>query len=166
MRKNIPWSLYILLIVSTFLTLQNNRVESAQLKTWQSDWGVFTKEYPKTKGDNNRTKQFLGKDVVWKGKISWVGLTNDEKKTATVVIEMNPSLRLGKFSTDTITISPNQNNWDAWAKLQKGQEVLFQTRLGISEDNDDPPVMVVKMFDGRNFVQIFTMGGKLLEVIQ
>lgn len=165
-RKHAPW-ISLLLAVFTLTTAERmGATQSAQSNAWQSDWLEFTKEYPRTEGDTTRTKQFVGKDVVWKGKIKKVALPDKGKDTGVVQLEMNPPLQLGKYSIDTLSLSPAHDDWAAWVQLQSGQAVVFRTRLtALQGDGGDAPVMFFHMFDGHDFAQMFTTGGKLDKVI-
>ena len=139
--------------------------ESGEPKTWQSDWKEFTKEYPKTEGQESQTKQFMGKDVVWKAKVTKVSPPEEGKKTGTVELAMDPPLRLGtKYSIDSISLKPTQDDWNTWTKVKITQEVVFQTRLTGAFPWANAPVMIFNMNDGRNFATLFTTSGKRVTI--
>jgi len=138
--------------------------EAEHQKQWQSAWKQFTVDYPKTEGQESKTIEFLEKDVVWKGKVKKVAPPKEGAKTGTVEIEMDPPLRLGEFSTDTISLTPSLEDWGAWAKGKTSQQVTFQTRLTAFVPWAKSPVMLLRMNDGSRFAKVSTTGGKLVKI--
>ena len=88
-------------------TVAGQAAEPEQQRKWQSDWKQFTTDYPKTETQESKTIEFMEKDVVWKGKVKKVSPPKEGAKTGAVEIEMHPPLRLGEFSTDTISLTPS-----------------------------------------------------------
>jgi len=138
--------------------------EPGQQRKWQSDWKEFTVDYPKTEAQESETIKFMEKDVVWKGRVKKVSPPNEGAKTGAVEIEMDPPLRLGEFSTDTVSLTPSEEDWGAWAKVQTPQQVTFQTRLTSFVPWVKSPVMVFTMNDGSKFAKVSTAGGKLVKI--
>jgi hypothetical protein len=145
-------------------TAAGQAAEPEQQSKWQSDWKQFTTDYPKTEAQESKTIEFMEKDVVWKGKVKKVSPPKEGAKTGAVEIEMDPPLRLGEFSTDTISLTPSEEDWGAWAKAQTSQQVTFQTRLTGFTPWAKSPVMVFRMNDGSKFSKVSTSGGKLVRI--
>ena len=131
--------------------------------TWQSDWKEFTAEYPKTEGEESRTEQYMEKDVVWKATVKEVTPPKEGKKSGAVELAMDPPLRLGDYSVETLSLNPTEAEWPAWAELASSQQVVFETRLTGPWPWAKAPVQIFHMNDGRNFASLFTKGGKLVE---
>lgn len=129
---------------------------------WQSDWKEFTTEYPKTEGQESRTEQFMEKDVVWKATVKMVTPPKEGEKSGRVDLVMEPALRLGDYSIETVSLSPTDEEWPAWAQLAISRNVVFQTRLTGQFPWTKAPVMIFNMKDGNNFAQLSTKGGRLV----
>jgi hypothetical protein len=130
---------------------------------WQSDWKEFTTEYPKTEGQESRTEQYMEKDVVWKGTVKKVTAPKEGKKAGAVELTMDPPLRLGDYTIETISLGPTDEEWPAWAQLTAAQQVVFQTRLTGPWPWAKAPVMIFNMNDGNKFAQLSSKGGKLIK---
>lgn len=130
---------------------------------WQSDWKEFATEYPKTEGQESRTEQYMEKDVVWKATVKKVTPPKEGRKSGTVELAMDPPLRLGDFSIETISLRPTDEEWPAWEEHAASQQVVFQTRLTGMVPWAKAPVMILRMNDASSFAQLSTRGGRLLK---
>ena len=148
---------------NTNATATSGQKADSKPMTWQSDWKAFTTEYPKTEGQESQTVQYMEKDVVWKATLKKVTPPKEGKKSGTVDLTMEPPLRLGDFSIETISLNPTEEEWPAWAQLAAPQEVVFETHLTGPWPWAKAPVMIFRMNDGNNFAQLSTKGGKLVK---